>query len=226
MTLSTSITEAFQYCDENGIPVPLDLHARARNVGAMKAASLAEINAPYHDAVTETLVTYFEGGSVTGPRNRFRQATASAFYDAFYLGWAEGGGGTPDKDGLSWLDARISQEYGYIDMLFQQVKELRKEEDFDFFAWVTARADGYTNTVREVYNAAAMRSSRDIMVTFTGSDGGESCPDCQKYKGQRHKVSWFVRRNAIPPFGTGLECHPGGRCRHYLADDKGNQVTA
>ena len=226
MNLTETITEAFKYADENGIEVPLSLHARARNVGAIKAADLGGINAAYHDAVTESLTTYFEGGIVTGPRNRFRQATTSAFYDAFYLGWAETGEGTPDTDALAWLDARIAQEFGFIDMLFNQVKELRKEKDFDFFAWVTDRADGYVRTVREIYNMAVARSSKDVMVTFSGKDGKHPCPDCQRYRGQRHRLSWFISRNAVPPFGTGLECHKGGRCHHVLVTDDGRQVTA
>jgi len=204
------------------------LRGRAREMAGIKAfGDLASINAVYHDVITESLTTYFEGNViVTAPRNAFRQATASAFYDAFYLGWADGGGGTPDSDGIAWINSRVSQEYGFIDMLFQQIKELRQEKDFDFFSWVTARADGYTNTLREIYNAAYARASKDIMVTFGGDDGAESCPDCMKYKGQRHKLSWFVRRNAIPPFGTGLQCHPGGHCKHGLFNDMGEQVTA
>jgi len=226
MTLNENITEAFEYCTTNSIEIPLDLHNRARKVGAIKAgADFPVINATYHDAVTAAMVTYFEGGIVTRPRNQFRQATAAAFYDMFYLGFADSGGGVPDTDSIAWLDARISQEYGFIDMLFQQIKDLKKEEDFDAFAWISARADGYTNTLREIYNSAFARGSKDVMVTFTGDDGAESCDDCQKYKGQRHRLSWFANRNAIPPFGTGLQCHPGGRCHHYLVKDDGTQVT-
>jgi len=226
MTIRETLTDAFQYADRNGIEVPLGLYTRARKVGVFKAQEdIGEINAAYHNAVTESLVTYFEGGTVAGPRNKFRQSTTEAFYDAFYLGWKDGGGGVPDEDGLAWLQARISQELGFVDMLFQQAKELRKEPDFDFFSWVTARADGYIRTVKEIYNSAFVRSSKDIMVTFVGDDGAESCTDCQQYKGKRHKMSWFASRNAIPPFGTGLECHPGGRCQHYLMNDKGEAVT-
>jgi len=221
-----SITLAFKYLNALGQEIPLDLHQRARDVGALKAADLSDINSVYHDVITEELITYFEGGIVTGPRNHFRVATTEAFYDAFYRGWEDGGGGTPDADGIAWLNARLQQEYGYIDMLFQQVKELRKEPDFDYFTWVTARADGYTNTLREIYNAAYARASKDIMVTFVGDDGNESCDTCQSLKGQRHRISWFARRNYIPPYGTGLDCHPGRRCQHYLEDDKGNRVSA
>lgn len=223
-----SIQTALEYLDAAGVDVPPDLRLRAKRLMAVKAAGLDEISALYHNEITEALVTFFERtGNVVGPRNRFRVATTDAFYDAFYLGWTDGGGAPPpDSEAMSWLQARLSAEYGYIDMLFEEARELRREADFDWFAWVSARADGYVRTLKEIYNAAFARSSKDIMVTFDGDDGAESCDDCQHYKGQRHKLSWFVRRNAIPPFGRGLECHKGGRCQHYLVDDKGNQVTA
>lgn len=225
--LQNSLAAAIKYADDNGIEIPVSMRIRARAVIAGKATGdMQTINATYHDAITSALSKYFEGGTIAGPRNTFRQATAEAFYDVFYLGWADGGGGTPDSDGIAWLDARIQQEYGYIEMLFQEARELKKEEDFDWFSWVTARADGYTNTIKELYNSAFARASKDIMVTFDGDDGAESCIDCMKYKGQRHRLSWFVKRNAVPPFGTGLECHKGGHCRHGLFDDNGNKVTA
>lgn len=225
--LRQAVQTALTYCKTSGIEVPPDLRAKAMAHGFLKASGdLSSINATYHDAITTELTTYFEGGIVTGPRNRFRVATTEAFYDAFYLGYSDGGGDTPDTEALDWLTARINQEYGFIDMLFVQIKELRKDTEFDFFAFVTARADGYTNTLREIYNAAYARASADVMVTFDGDDGAESCETCQQLKGQRHRLSWFVKRNYLPPFGTGLQCHPGGHCKHYLRKDNGEIITA
>lgn len=221
----TAITDTIAYLDVLGVDVEPAVRLRARRL-AVKAVDLSAVNAFYHNEITEAMITYFEGGIVTGPRNRFRVATTEAFYDAFYAGWQAGGGGTPDQKGLDWLVARVNQEYGYIDMLFLQIKEMRKEQDQDFLAWVSDRADGYTRTLKEIYNTGYAMSSRDIMVTFAGDDGKKSCPDCKKYKGQRHRLSWFVRRNAVPPFGSGLACHKGGQCLHYLQDDSGKQVTA
>ena len=164
---------------------------------------------------------------MTSPRSAFKRATVDAFGAAFDLGWVEGGQDLPpDAEAVSWFNARVEQEFGFIEMLFQEAKELRKDKEFDFFSWVSARADGYSRTLREIYNAGFLRATRDKMVTFDGDDGAESCDTCQKLKGKRHKISWFVSRNYVPPFGTGLDCHRGGRCEHGLFDDDGNQVTA
>jgi hypothetical protein len=200
-------------------------------LGEVKAAiksvgNYQQIAADYRSVITSSLVDYFEGGSITPSRNAFKAAMATAFVDMFETAWLDGGAEMPfSEEANDWLVARQELEFGYIQTLFEQAKALRKEGGFDFFSWITARADGYINTLREVYNNALLRTKKDMMVTFEGDDGAESCPDCQRLKGKRHKISWFLARDFVPPFGQGLECHPGGRCQHGLMDDKGNWVT-
>lgn len=231
-----TIPEALGWLADNHIPLPVDLRLALEQKGLLKdpkraamkqAESIEAANQEYHDAITEALTGYFEeGGRVSSYKSQFKRAMVEAFGGVFDLGWMDGGGELPaDGDALDWLNARVDAEFGFIDMLFQEAKELRKEEEFDFFSWVTFHADNYTRTLREVYNQAILRATDDVMVTFDGDDGEESCATCQKLKGVRHKISWFVKRNYVPPFGSGLECGRGGHCQHYLEDDKGNQVT-
>lgn len=190
------------------------------------AGDISSINSVYHDAVTGALVEYFEGGSVVSSRNEFKQATITAFSDAFDSGWLDGGAELPISDeALSWIESRLNEEFIYIEELFDQMKELRRDKEFDYFAWVSTRADGYTRTLREIYNEARLMVTSNIMVTFTGSSGRESCADCKRLHGQRHKLQWFIDRDVVPPFGGGLECSPGRHCEHYLETDKGEQVT-
>ena len=194
---------------------------------ALKAADLGAINAAYHDAITQAVIDYFEGGGVAASRNEFKRATTEAFGEAFEAGWIDGGGELPfDGEALSWFNARLEQEFGFIEALFEEMKELRKDKEFDYFAWASARADGYTRTLTEVHNEAQVRVRDNVMVTFDGDDGKESCKDCKKLKGQRHKLSWFVSRGFVPPHGANLECAPGGHCEHYLRTDKGEIITA
>ena len=227
--LHTSITKAFEYLSNQSVEIPSDLLITARLKGVksdLVAGDLSGINKKYHDVITGRLVDYFEGGAIGAARNAFKQAMINAFGGAFDLGWTDGGQDLPvDEAALAWLEARLNQEVGYIDMLFQEAKELRKDSEFDYFTWITARADGYTNTLKEIYNAARMRATTDQMVTFAGDDGVQSCDTCQKLQGQRHKLSWFIARNYIPPFGSGLDCAKGGHCKHGLMDEKGNWVT-
>lgn len=231
-----AVIKALNYLSHNGIPLPADLQLALEAKGLLKhfprqgikkAESIDEANAAYHDTITSELTTYFEeGGAITSYKNAFKQAVVEAFYDSFELGWQDGGAELPlGEDEISWIEARINQEFGFIDMLFQEAKELRKEEDFDYFSWITQRADGYTRMLAEIYNQGTLRARDDIMVTFDGDDGEESCETCTKLKGKRHKISWFVKRNYVPPFGVGLECGRGGHCQHGLFDDQGNEIT-
>jgi hypothetical protein len=224
--LTTSLIKAFDYVS-TVTDIPNDIWVGAAYAGVFKAAGeLSAINSMYHDAITQNLVKYFEGGSVAGPKNSYKRSMVEAFGSALDLGWSDGGGTPPpDADTLEWFNTRVGQELAYIDTMYQEAKELRKEEGFDYFSWVTARADGYTNTLREIYNVGKLRAMSNKMVTFLGEDGAESCDTCQKLKGKRHKISWFVANNYVPPFGTGLDCHQGRRCQHYLQDDEGNAIT-
>ena len=225
--LVESLTAALKYCEDNGVPVPLELQLRAKVAGVYKAGGdLAGINKPYHDAITESLITYFEGGSVTAPRNKFRQGTTDAFYDAFYLGWSDGGGTPPPSaEALEWLTARINQEYGHIDMLIQNAKELRKDSEFDYFSFVNQRADGYTQSNIAVYNAGVMFAKAKKMLTWHLGETEEHCDTCSDLNGQRHRAEWYLSRNYIPQQpGAAMDCG-GWRCQCFLTDDKGEAVT-
>jgi hypothetical protein len=174
-------------------------------------ADISETNAEYHDEITQALIDYFEGASITTSRNAMKRAMIQAFGDAFDAGWIEGGGTLPiDEDAMSWLEDRLNQEAMNIDGLFLQAKELRKlGEEFDYFTWLTARADMYTQSAASVHNAARLLANNT----------------CQKLNGQRHRASWYIERNYIPGKpGASMDCG-GFRCRCFLTDKDGNRVT-
>lgn len=225
--MTDHIKQAFDYLRKTKTDIPLDIFLKGVKIGAIKAGGdLSSIGAQYNDAIIQAIVNYFDGGSIAASRNAFKRAATEAFGGAVDLGWTDGGNKPPlNNDVLSWFNARLNAEFGYIEMLFEQMKQLKKEKDFDYFQYATERAAGYTGTLREVYNYARLNAMKDIMVTFAGDDGAESCDDCQKYKGKRHRISWFIARDAVPPYGSGLQCHRGGKCQHGLMNDAGEWVT-
>lgn len=207
-------------------PHVLELLERRYKSTIKAAGDISAINRVYHDAITRELLAYFDGGPIGSSRNGFKQATITAFSDAFDSGWLDGGAELPvSDDALDWIEARIAEEFGYIEALFEQAKELRRDRDFDYFRWITARADGYTNTLREIYNQARLMVMTNVMVTFTGESGKEPCKDCKRLYGKRHKLSWFIKNDVVPPAGGGLECSPGGHCKHRLVTDAGEVLT-
>lgn len=194
---------------------------------SLKAADLSDINATYHDVIIESLIAYFEGGSVGASRQDFKQATIQAFSDAFDAGWVDAGAELPvDDEALDWIEARITEEFGYIEELFEEAKELRRDKEFDWFSWATARADGYTRTLTELHNQAQVMVRDNVMVTFRLGSTEKHCRSCLKLNGQRHKLSWFVSHGYLPPYGENLECSAGGHCDCTLETDKGEIITA
>ncbi|MCP4263652.1 MAG: hypothetical protein GY774_40015 [Planctomycetes bacterium] len=181
----------------------------------------------YHDEITQALINYLEkGGSVASHKNAFKRGMVYAFGEAFELGWLDAGREIPfDSNAQAWLNARMEAELAHIDSVFVQAKELRKD-DGDFFQWVTARADGYTSSVRAVYNAASMFAMKGKLLTWHLGETEEHCPTCEEVlNGTRHRASWYIARNYIPRQpGAGMDCG-GYNCDCKLTDQKGNEVT-
>jgi phage portal protein BeeE len=87
-------------------------------------------------------------------------------------------------------------------------------------------AQWWGTTIVPFYDAGLRSSGMDPMMEFVGNDGAESCSDCQRLKGQRHRHSDWVEKGYAPPYGDNLDCSGGGLCEHYLrpvsATERGN----
>ena len=200
-------------------------HLNANAMSVLKAGyaegGLSEITTRYNNEIIAALTTYFEGGSVIAPRNQFTQAMTEAFNSAFDTGWIDGGGELPiDTDAVAWLQEQIRTEAGHINDLFEQAKELRGKENYDFFSWVTARADGYSATLKSIYSNAKMFASKNIVLEFGGSDGKENCVTCKSLKGKKHRIKYILDNDLIPrPGNPNFECKCY-KCEHYWFNPK------
>lgn len=226
ITLHESIAAGLAYCEAQGVDVPAELYVRAWRVGAIKAeGDLPAVIARYRTAIDAALSSYFEGGSVAAPRNAFKRATVEAFGSAFDLGWIAGGGMPPPTgDALAWFNARLEQEFGFINGLFTQAKQLREDEEFEPAPWTQERADAYTRTLAAIYNAGHMWALKGQLLTWVYGDA-DHCSTCEKLNGQKHRASWFIGRNYIPRQpGASLECG-GYRCKCRLIDSQGRDIT-
>jgi HK97 family phage portal protein len=77
------------------------------------------------------------------------------------------------------------------------------------------------NSIQPAYYAGFESAAKNQMVEFVGDDGKESCPDCQRLKGQRHRLKDWTRKNMVPQQdGESYECG-GWQCQHYLAAIEG-----
>lgn len=199
----------------------------AQTATAIKASlgSYPLVRDAYYEEIFASIFDYLDkGGAITTFKNSMKRAMVNAFLPAAEIGWEDGGGALPISDDLQeWLAAMQSAELGYIDVLFQTLKEARKDPEIKKAEIGQARAEGYCLTLDRIYNYAKVNAAANTMLTFEGDDGAESCSDCQKYKGKRHKASWWISHNAVPP-NRDFECK-GYNCRHYLQDDNGTIWT-
>jgi hypothetical protein len=203
------------------------LEPKALIIAGLTTKATAAINKAYHDAITQSLINYFEGGPVGASRNAFKNAMITAFGDSFDAGWTDGGGELPieDEDALGWLEGRLNEEAAYIDGLFDEAKQKRKEKDFDYFSWASQKADSYTASLLSIYNAAKMLLDKKQMLTWHLGATEKHCKDCAKLDGKRHKAGWFIAHNYIPRQpGAAMECG-GYNCDCSLTDANGDEVT-
>lgn len=194
----------------------------------IKAAlgNYASVRKEYYEAVFVAVYDYLDGtGPITTYKNAIRLAMTNAFLPAAEIGYEAGGGTLPmDEDTLAWLSDMQSAELGYIDSLFISLRDIRKSEDVQKVQVAQARAQGYTQTLDMIYNHAKISgANKNVMLTFVGDDGKESCEDCRRYKNKRRRAKWWIENDAIPP-NHNFECK-GYNCRHTLVDDNGTVWT-
>jgi hypothetical protein len=179
--------------------------------------------------ITEYL--YTDNVRVTKFKSNFKKAIVGSFYPAFEQGLIDGGGEAPAQgDDLEWINARVEREFAFVDELFQYLKDLKKqakEEGIKIYEGVAGkRAENYARTLDGVYSTGKMRGAKNQMLTFGGEDGQESCPECQKMRGKRHRASWWIGHGLVPgiPGSVAYSCH-GYNCKHFLYNSKGEVFT-
>ena len=197
-------------------------------VVALSLGDYAPIRQSYYWEVWGLISEYLaeDGARITRFRNGMKRSIAYHFGQAAAQGWADGGGGDwqrdADADSREWESNRIYEEFGYVDELFRQLRELKKEGEDAIAGEAERRAEGYARTLDGIYAEAKIRAAGNKMLTFDGFDGQESCNTCQRLKGSRHRASWWIRRGLVPHQGNrNFECG-GWNCQHYLYDDQGN----
>lgn len=201
-------------------------HLSAETLAAVKAGSgYPGVRSDYWHAVHDAVYDYLTGNSpVTSFMNSVKRAFTDAYIAAAEIGYQEGGADLPfDEDTLSWLTGVQAQEFGYIEELFARLKE--EWEGLDPAAEAASRAEGYVQTLDAIFGEAKVRAAGNKMLTLDGDDGKESCPECKRLKGQRHRASWWIKNGLVPAPGNANYTCGNYNCDHRLYDDDGNEYT-
>lgn len=189
----------------------------------------SDIRKTYWERIYDAIFSFLESNkSRTSFESEMKKAMADAFVEAAEQAWEDAGAELPlDDDALDYVRGVQEGQLGYIGDLFAHLLMTRKElKDMAQFAAqdiAGSRADGYARTLDAVYANVKILAKPNIMLTFEGTDGAESCTDCSRYKGERHRAKWWVAHDAVPP-SRNFECG-GYKCQHHLVDDEGNLYT-
>lgn len=188
-------------------------------------ALAAQYRVAFAGAVAAFLISHHNGQTL---RDELRNTIHTFLILAFLTGYRKAGGGEPDTEDQLWIDARMATEIGFSAAFVASLMDLDTEgkSEAELRALAAAKVAGYVATLYAVYNMGLLRGARNVMLTFTGVDGMESCRTCQRLKGQRHLAKWWIERRLVPgePGNPNFECK-GYLCRHYLETDDGAQYT-
>lgn len=200
------------------------LSSAARTLYLKQFGSYSALRSDYWTRIYDAVDTYLNADRpITLYRNSARNLASDYFQEAAEIGYQDGGAELPlDAKTQSYVDARIAEEIGHVNQLFVG---LRDNSIANYEGEAQSRADGYADGLDAIYNLGKLCADGNQMLTFTGDDGKESCPECQRMKDQRHRASWWVDNDLIPgPGNDNYSCN-GYNCAHVLVDDDGNQFT-
>jgi hypothetical protein len=144
-------------------------------------------------------------------------------------GMREGGIDAPDDDDMQTaqeaLDSWTAEQFEFVNQFAKDAAEAKKN---------TAARDGilariplWVDSLRNFGEAGKLYALGNIALTFDGDDGEESCDDCQRYKGKRHRRNWWADRGLLERNGNmNYECERWDNCHHSFYDDDGKVVVS
>lgn len=240
------IQTAIDYLIKRGAKIPADLLAKLNgeapkeltsadkaiivqaNKAAIKqagtyAGTRGDLWAAVYDAVYDFLNSNAQVGTYARP---MATAVSKAYIETTDIAWEDGGADLPvEEDTQSWAKSELDAQLGYVDSLFQTLKALRKEGDFDPITEAFRAADRWASAMDGFYNAVKLAAAGNKMLTWNLGNTEQHCETCAKLDGQRHRASWYSSRGYYPRKpGSNTECG-GYRCDCSLTDDNGNEMT-
>lgn len=123
------------------------------------------------------------------------------------------------------IDDWLASQFEYIAQFAADAAAVRKDKTQRDA--ILGRIDAWVSSLRNFGEAGKLAALGNIPLTLDGEDGDESCDQCQKYKGVRHRRNWWAERDLLRRNGNdNYECGRWDNCHHYFRDDKGNVIVS
>ena len=231
--------------DEGGYTVPDDIapefiafNARQSLAAAISTAAawlqerevktIGQIVKRYDDQLQRLVRDTFRTGDAVDMRRAHRAMMKDMGRSVYVEGMREGGINEPDDEDIATLDDALDE---WTSGQFEHVNQFAKDaaaakKDTTKREGVLARVELWVAALRNFGEAGKLYALGNIPLTFDGDDGEESCDDCQRYKGQRHRRNWWADRGLLERDGNpNYECGRWPACHHSFKDDSGKVIV-
>ncbi len=144
--------------------------------------------------------------------------------EGFRVAWEDGGGSIDEteSDDIALIEEWRTEQQGFVNAFSDWLKD--KNSDLDL---VGSRLDSWAVSFQNFVEHVKLRAEGDLMLTYNGDDGDESCDECQEYKGQIHRLSWWEKRGLTKRNGNeNFGCQRWDNCHHHFYNSKGDAVIA
>lgn len=191
--------------------------------------TIGQIVKQYDDTLTRLVYDTFRTGDAVDMRRAHRAMMKDLGLKSYQEGMREGGINDPDEEDTQTandaLDEWTSSQFEFVNQFAKDTAAAKKDRDKR--AAILARIELWVDSLRNFGEAGKMYALGNIMLTFDGDDGMESCDDCQRYKGQRHRRDWWAKRGLLERNGNqNYECGRWANCQHDFRDDKGEVIVS
>ena len=191
--------------------------------------SINEVLRSYADTLTRWVIDAANGNMTAGRiATGFRSLLIDDAQAVYVEGMREGGIKDPeteidetDQAAIdSWIAGQVQHIYSFADDAVA-VSKLSGDDRTAARGVMLDRVAVWVQSLESLGRLAIANTKGDPMLTFDGDDGEESCAECQKYKGQTHKKSWWEKRDLLRRNGNdNYGCQRFENCHHfhYYAD--------
>jgi hypothetical protein len=196
---------------------------------AIAEKSINEIIRRYTDQLTNLIYDTFRTGDAVDLRRSHKALLRDVAPLAYIEGMREGGINEPDAEDQQVLDETaanwLADQREFIDSFAKDVAAAKTDKEKR--PAILARIEAWVSSLRNFGEAGKLYALGNIFLTFDGEDGKESCEDCQRLKGQRHKRNWWADRDLLARNGNqNYECGRWDPCQHSFRDDKGAVIVS
>lgn len=181
------------------------------------------VRADFGNRLKDAFDSYASTGA-SGRRSAGNDARAAVAEDvpaAFYRGYHDAGGEDTEQDDDDWLTHEQARQLAFMKDALASLKEQADAETLTEDG-ITSRVENWQSTLDGIYAEGKLRGAVNVMLTYDGDDGEESCDDCQRYKGQRHSAKWWLKRDLVRRNGNdNYACGRWKPCQHHFYSDDG-----